>query len=322
MVTKALTSIILLFAESPARVEGGTGLCGTANPFWRLTMRKQRFALLTHREECFYAYLCHTGSMGILKKILKLAFWISLIITVALFIYRPGLPDQGEILSEIKANEPLQEEAGIEPLNVAIKEYTYMLEPRYRYELYGLVVSLYDADNIFDFTHKNDPGNIKDICVVWGDNIKSGAYKKVKFSSGEFTCFWRWEKSFSPPFSARAGSNSHLIPSNEVTAHLIKDVAIGDQVRIQGYLADYSVRAQDGGALYTRNTSVSRDDTGNGACEIVYVTDMNILKRGEGWLFGRARRIALWGAMVTLVALFGIVISGKGEPNAIRFARI
>lgn len=248
-----------------------------------------------------------------MRRVLKFIFFASLIIYGVFSFRKPLLPPRTEILDAVLQNEPRQDVVAVEPSTVTIKDYTYTLTPRYSYELYGLVVSLYDADNWLDYTHKNDPGNIKDICVVWGENIKNGSYKQVKFSSGEFTCFWRWP-GVAPPFQNNSGSNNHLIPAAPQLAEVIKDVRIGDQIRLAGYLADYAVHSSQGKKLYTRATSTSRDDAGNGACETVYVTDIEILKKGNQ-AFYATRRIAFWGALGSFLLLTYMVLLMPRRPK-------
>ena len=69
-------------------------------------------------------------------------------------------------------------------------------------------------------------------------------------------------------------------------AKKFRTVRVGDQVRFRGFLAEYAHRHK--GQPFHRGTSTTRMDTGNGACETVYVTDLDILNRGGG----------LWHAMV------------------------
>ena len=69
-------------------------------------------------------------------------------------------------------------------------------------------------------------------------------------------------------------------------AKKFRTVRVGDQVRFRGFLAEYAHRNK--GQPFHRGTSTTRMDTGNGACETVYVTDLDILNRGGG----------LWHAMV------------------------
>ena len=52
---------------------------------------------------------------------------------------------------------------------------------------------------------------------------------------------------------------------------------IGDQIYAKGYLVNYS----HSGGRFTRNSSATRDDKGNGACEIIFVTEYQILKHGS-----------------------------------------
>jgi hypothetical protein len=56
-------------------------------------------------------------------------------------------------------------------------------------------------------------------------------------------------------------------------------VRIGDQIRVHGWLAKYS---NDQG--FSRDTSITRDDRGNGACETIYVREFSILQSMQnGW---------------------------------------
>ena len=79
------------------------------------------------------------------------------------------------------------------PIETQIKNFSYKLDPKFAYEIYGLVVTQYDSDNWLDYTHRDDPGNIKDVCVVWGENITNRAYLNTRYYSGEFTCFYQYE---------------------------------------------------------------------------------------------------------------------------------
>lgn len=219
-----------------------------------------------------------SNKMSLVKTLVKGIFFLSFVLFLILSFYKPSLPDKSSIIPELFNNEPKQELVSKEPFTKNIKGFEYKLFPKFSYELYGLVVSQYDAENWLDFSHKEDPGNIKDICVVWGENIENESYKKVQFKSGEFTCFYRWKGNIA--FSNNFGSNNHLIPANEKIAALIKKAAIGDQIYVKGYLVDYSV-SKNGQQVYQRSTSISRDDLGSGACEILYAEDFEILRESN-----------------------------------------
>jgi hypothetical protein len=81
----------------------------------------------------------------------------------------------------------------------------------------------------------------------------------------------------------------------------IKQVRIGDQVRIRGWLVNYS---NDEG--FSRGTSTTRDDTGNGACETIYLQDFDILRPlDNGWriVFSLALAGVIGSSLLGLVAV-------------------
>jgi hypothetical protein len=144
----------------------------------------------------------------------------------------------------------------------------------------------------------NDSLNVADLCVVWRDNVKARDLNRFRFWNGEFTCNYStgdadaWER-----FRADQISNNHLLADNDDRRRQIGKVRIGDQVRISGWLVNYS---NDQG--FSRGTSITRDDRGNGACETLYVREFSILQPMEnGWrrllavaLLGFAGSAAFW----------------------------
>jgi hypothetical protein len=68
-----------------------------------------------------------------------------------------------------------------------------------------------------------------------------------------------------------------------------------------GLLVDYKV-TRDGQDIFTRRTSLTRGDAGNGACEIVYVTDLFVVARGNHWQTD-AGSYAWYASLALLVAL-------------------
>lgn len=220
--------------------------------------------------------------ISLTKKIVKIVFLSSAIIFIFLSIYKPPLPRSEDVVSQIKNGDPVQtdlsESQKGKEIVARMGKYEYRVKPLFNYEINGLVVTDYNSENWLDIRHENDPGNIKDICVVWGENINNGSYQKVKFSSGEFTCFYRWSRPLEKEFSGHLLSNNHLIPQNGEVAEKIRNSKIGDQVKIKGVLADYSVYV-DGNEIFTRKTSTSRDDVRNGACEIIYVVDFEVIRQ-------------------------------------------
>ncbi len=209
---------------------------------------------------------------------------------------REALPPPLNIHPDV-LGEPEQVELRRAPFDATVQGITYKVQPLYRYELTGLVVSRHDTATFWNHIHRdwNDKLNVVDLCVVWGSNVESGAYLPVEFSSGQFTCNLRIKSQEAyEAFDLTKISNNHLLTEDKRIARQLRDARVGDQVRFRGYLAEYS---HNHGAPFKRGTSTVRTDTGDGACETVYVEDFVNLRTGGGpW------RTLLWVAAAMLAA--------------------
>lgn len=67
----------------------------------------------------------------------------------------------------------------------------------------------------------------------------------------------------------RSSANMHMIPANDLVAAELHRIKSGDNVRIDGWL----VRI-DGDAGWHWQSSLRRDDSGGGACELVYACNI------------------------------------------------
>lgn len=195
---------------------------------------------------------------------------------------RHQLPETGRLL-EALLQEPEQVQVSLPPVSTRVGGVTYHITPLHSYELHGLVVSRHDSDSWWDYIHRewNDHLNVVDLCVIWGKNAASGSYRDIDFSSGQFVCYWQSSsREAFAGFDQAAISNNHLITDDPAIARQLRAVRVGDQVRFRGFLAEYA--HQHGGQPFRRGTSTVRTDTGNGACETVYVQDIELLRRGGG----------------------------------------
>ena len=90
----------------------------------------------------------------------------------------------------------------------------------------GWSLSQHRGDALFNLYHQADPGNIRDVCVVWGESIVNGPYRKVAASSparsrGRARSRRRW--------SQRFASNNHLLPADAAIARPDRSDPGGDQ---------------------------------------------------------------------------------------------
>ena len=151
----------------------------------------------------------------------------------------------------------------------------------------------------------NDHLNVADLCVVWGHNAGGVDLHAFEFANGEFTCTYRTHSEADwRAFRTDQISNNHLITPDPVLRERIGGVAVGDQIHFEGFLASYS-----NASGFHRGTSTTRNDTGNGACETVYVTDFGIVDPApRGWR--KLCNAALWGLLIS--GSFWLLGVGKG----------
>jgi hypothetical protein len=220
----------------------------------------------------------------IVQRYLAISLAVCVIGALYLSFREVALPETSRIDRTLTEGEPLQEPSDRPAFTARIEGYTYTLVPRATYAISGLVVSQHRGDARFNLDHKTDPGNIRDVCVV--------------------TCSFSWSGDLTPAFKPETASNNHLLPADPSIAEQIGAIRVGDQIRMTGLLVDYTV-TQGGREIFTRRTSLTRGDTGNGACEILYVTGLSVVARGNH-LPADAGRYAWYASLAALVAL-GIV---------------
>ena len=244
-----------------------------------------------------------------MNKALKIILLAGVVLLIVSHVMKNKLPDSRDIVAELQ-QEPIQIETDEQPFQLKKEDRVYTITPRYEYELYGLVVSLHHAGNWLDYAHERwgDTLNIKDLCVLWGGNVKNNLYHKFKFTSADWTCNFRTDNQAAwEAFRQDELSNNHILVDEKQLKRAIMSVRRGDQIYIKGFLAEY---AHDGG--FKRGTSTTRTDRGNGACETIFVTEVRILKRAN--LFWNYLNLCM--KYVIVLSLVLLVISFfRGTPE-------
>src|SRR5262245_24602251 len=94
----------------------------------------------------------------------------------------PGAIDFSPSLEDEPRQTPLGKRP---PITLSYAGVEYRVEPKYSYELYGLVVSYRHHDGE-DSMHRwsNDHLNMADVCVVWSDTAFSPTLTKLDFWNG------------------------------------------------------------------------------------------------------------------------------------------
>ena len=198
-------------------------------------------------------------------------------------------------------NEPVQKTTHKPPFDVNYNGVDYLVDPQYEYDLSGMIVSFRHHDGESRMHRRaNDHLNMLDVCVIWGDNTRNPRLSEISFWNGIFTCNVKTKDQAAwDAFDMYQLSNNHLISDDEFVRDQVRDIKVGDQIRVRGYLASYS--SENGG---TRGTSTTRLDTGDGACETIFVERFRIIEAATSFW-----RISMYVSLLLLSA--GLVVHFK-----------
>jgi hypothetical protein len=111
-----------------------------------------------------------------------------------------------------------------------------------------------------------------DLALGWGPMSDQRVVDEISISQSGRWYYWRAKKL---PVSKNAiissSANMHIIPANEDVEAMLKILQHGNIIELGGYLV--AVSAEDG---WRWRSSLRRDDTGNGSCELVWVERLSI----------------------------------------------
>ncbi len=110
-----------------------------------------------------------------------------------------------------------------------------------------------------------------DFALAWGKLAEPEMKKHIKYSQwGRFYFYkYKWNCPISKEFISRHSSNHHLIAANNNILRALRNVRKNKLVKLSGFLVNVSGTYKDRKVNW--KSSLTRDDTGDGACEILYV---------------------------------------------------
>jgi hypothetical protein len=161
-----------------------------------------------------------------------------------------------------------------DPLQVPTREATpirhgrWLLTPRADYDITARILSR--EDYRFDALADLAP---EDLALGWGPMSDNRVLAQFEISQG--VRFYEWRPRGALPIPREAvishSANTHLIPANERVRAQLARLRVGEVVHLSGPLVD-AVR-DDGGRI---NTSLTRLDSGPGACEVLLVENVEL----------------------------------------------
>lgn len=142
-----------------------------------------------------------------------------------------------------------------------------VMEPQARYKIAARV--LHAAKYHFDHLAFLAP---VDLALGWGKLSDPRLDSRLSYRQWDRFYFYHYRNPppLSPDYMVSHSANNHLIPANAVVDLAIKSVKTGELVELSGYLVNVS------GPDMMLNTSMTRTDSGAGACEVIYVQKLRI----------------------------------------------
>jgi len=174
------------------------------------------------------------------------------------------------------ASRPIERPRGVlvdrEPVQGATERTAFMhgtfeLRPQASYEIEARVLSV--ERYRFEGGARLSP---LDFAVGWGPMSDSTVLSHFRITQGgRFFMIYPDEQALDLSDALGSSANMHLIPATAQIRDRLGDVRAGHLVRLRGLLVNAS-----GPNGYTWQTSLSRSDTGDGACELFFVEGVSI----------------------------------------------
>jgi hypothetical protein len=119
--------------------------------------------------------------------------------------------------------------------------------------------------------YRNDPGAKLapvDLALGWGAMSDAAVINALHISQDHrwYNYSWTGNPPIDPSEIGRSSANMHMIPASPAVRAALLEVKRHELVELSGYLVE--IRRADG---WHWRSSTSREDTGGGACEVVWV---------------------------------------------------
>jgi hypothetical protein len=158
-----------------------------------------------------------------------------------------------------------------EPIIKEIKNAHFTITPVAEYRISGTVVGKESYSSGWD-------GEISpvDLVIVWGKLAEPDYHRYMTYKQRNRWYFYQYRPGspFDNSFVVSHSANNHIIPANRNIREAVKTIKEKDKVVLAGFLVN--IKGTYKGEPVTWNTSLSRTDTGNGSCELFFVSKVRI----------------------------------------------
>jgi hypothetical protein len=111
-----------------------------------------------------------------------------------------------------------------------------------------------------------------DLALGWGPMSDEAVLSKIDISQSNRFFYWHVDAFPIPQHEIEThAANTHIIPANDSVKRQLRKIRQGQIVNIKGQLIE--AKRPDG---WHWRSSLTREDTGAGACELVYVKELSV----------------------------------------------
>jgi len=115
-----------------------------------------------------------------------------------------------------------------------------------------------------------------DLALAWGKLAEPEYKEGITYTQSGRWYYYNYDSTFKADgtYIKDHSSNHHMIPANDNIKKAVQKVKEGQKVKIDGYLVNVRYITSEG--EFTQTSSLTRNDTEDGACEVVYVTKLQV----------------------------------------------
>ena len=192
---------------------------------------------------------------------------------IIFFIGCTPSPDVTETTSEDVnvMQDPIQDrEVDKQTFSLKKGDFTIYIRPMAKYDISAQVKSRERYRT--GWTSKISP---VDFALAWQGLTQKIADKYIEYWQSGRWYYYKWKAGcpFSKQYIIRHSANNHILPATENLRRAVIHVNKGDHIRLKGYLVFVSAKDSSGGH-YTWNSSLTRNDSGDHSCEVMWVTEL------------------------------------------------
>ena len=195
---------------------------------------------------------------------------------VYFFLYYKPMPSPTGVVSEYSIpnvlDDPIQDSNKTGQFTIKNNSGEFIITPQASYKITGLVVS--KTKYFMDWNAAVAPF---DVALVWGKLTEPKSLQTVNYSQHDRWYYYRYSADFpyDNSYISSHSSNNHIIPADDKIYKVFESIQNNQIIYLEGYLVYIDATLSNNNHVWW-HSSLTRNDTADGACELIYVNKVII----------------------------------------------